>query len=356
MNTKISYFVCGVLLVLMSIGVESVSASGSTIVQWYGDYLSGGDDLKGKGKRWYRGHNSDITKVFDIDIDGDNNTDDDSILYYEYSLDTPLTPLADGVSGGRYLTDAPSALFYGGVTVYFADYKPNLLTQATIEDSGRNPLVFDSAFPSNRPWRARALTPVPDEGFWSEMTLFVWDGIHVSDGGTRDDDLAAFDAVYIWKKEDFLNGGSDRQVSFDETSRLAVDVTRRWDGPLTGRFVVQDEDQLYVSQATVDDGGRQFGQTNEVIPTETLWAPYNPSGLYDIDFDQDLAVFAAHDFLDVQAVGLYIEQDDLLHVKQGFVFDNFDIQATVVPTPTSLALLGIGVGVVFSSRRRRSGV
>lgn len=354
---RVRYSAC-VTIASLSIGLLWASPTrATTIVRWYGDYLSGGDDIKGEGARSYRGDRQG-SELVGVDVDGDGDSSNDSVIFYEYSLDVPLNPTPDGVHNrpgpvGRYLTDAPSAPFYGGLVSYNANYSPGRMPQATIEDSGRNSLVVDTRFASDRPWRAAARQPVPPEGFWSEMTLFVWDGVNATDGTTWDDDLVAFDALFVWKKEDFLGGGANAAVRLDETSRLAVDITRHWNDSFDARFVVQDGDQFYVSQATLEGLVSRFGYTNELIPTETLWAPYDPGPPFDIDFDQTGAVFEAHEFTDVASVGIYIEQDDFLHKPQAFVFDNFDVRATVIPSPSSLAtaLGGFVLILVCQSRR-----
>ncbi len=136
--------------------------------------------------------------------------------------------------------------------------------------------------------------------------------------------LRAF-GLWVWKKEDFLNGGSEYPVTFDDESRMAVylsrtykvdrfkdsyamtrvkDVPRElWRGWEDVHLVVQDGDQFYIA----DTDFRPAEQTLfEVCPTQHKWAEYNPQGPWDIEWDHRNAKFEKHTFTDVQAAGWMI--------------------------------------------------
>ncbi len=131
--------------------------------------------------------------------------------------------------------------------------------------------------------------------------------------------------LWMWKKEDFLNGGSEYPVTFTDESRMAVylsrtypvtafkdfyakqklDVTPRelWRGWEDVHLVVQDGDQFYIAETDF----RPAEQTLfEVYPTQYKWAKYNPQGPWNIEWDHKNATFKEHTFTDVQAAGWMI--------------------------------------------------
>jgi len=161
---------------------------------------------------------------------------------------------------------------------------------------------------------------------------------------SKDNYMRAF-GVWIWKKEDFINGGDKHPVSFDAQSRVGVYLSRtypvskehaqeqndtRKGGPIVGPFndtyansrvadfprelwkgwefvdiLVQDGDQFYMAQTEF----RPRQQTLfEISPTQVKWAKFNPKEPWDFEWDRTKATFEEHSFKDVRAVGWMISK------------------------------------------------
>lgn len=321
----------------------TTAAYGTTVVHWWGDYIRGTDE----GMRWFRGQVFPV-QLTDVDVDGDGDTSDDIVQVYPFSMVGPLNPPGpdSGYDNWGYYTDRPSARFYGGLVARQGNYRPLVeaggrqipagLPQVTVEgEEGANPhMPPDDRYPHSIPRGIFEDLP-PDK--YSDIAVFCF---HPTAGWNVDASMT-FRAVFMWKKEDFLND-ADRavRVVLDERSLLSVDVTRYWH-QLVGRWVVQDGASFYVSEATIDrvDGNGNdlpFGKTNELVPTQTRWARYTPPAAADprspayMGFDRAAAVWETRTFGDVRAVGLYLEKDwPELSGTVAFCFDNFRVDATV---------------------------
>jgi len=154
------------------------------------------------------------------------------------------------------------------------------------------------------------------------------------------DNLVTFHAAFIWQKEDFLEGGDTATVSLDAESSISFESTRWWDNVGQSRWILQSDTlQLYISQFSVAGAQDDWGTTNELFdPLSTNWAIYNPS-TDQLDFDQSSATWidpvTNNLFNDIQAVGVYIEND----TPSGELtkFSLVEIQFNAVVAPAALA-------------------
>ena len=129
---------------------------------------------------------------------------------------------------------------------------------------------------------------------------------------------------WLWKKEDFLNGGDAFRVSFQKGDRMGLYAPRYWEGGGVMRFLVQDGDTFYLSEETFQGGE---GAAHLLDPIESRWAVYRPAAPHDLAFDADAAEFDAHEFTDIRAAGYYIR---VARVKQfGIKLGAFEVDATV---------------------------
>ena len=371
-------------------------AQTTRVVFWWGDYIrSDGDGysnpvpagFEGRieiGDNKFRGSHG--SRIENIDLDGDGVTTDDQIVYHAFSMSNPLNPPGpeSGLSYWGYHSGKPSARFYGGMVGRYGNYKPVWVNpntgqssplgfdQASVEGAeGANPGTFNSAYPHNVP-RGQAPNEIGTEysdiavfPFSSDM-LFPWSTTarFPKNDADSSDDLARFSAIFMWKKHDFLGGGdaADKRVVLDSSSRMSIDVTRYWYGIETARWVVQDGDDFWVSEASFDrsTGGvdNTLGKTNELDPTSTRWALWDPSAIMDpkdpgyMNFDTLGAVYDWHTFEDVQAFGFYLEKDAFTRALSAFVVDHISLDATLVavPEPAGLSILGLSL---LALRRKR---
>lgn len=320
-----------------------VPAESIKFVQWWDQYLPMKTSITGA----YRGTlEMNSKQKLDLDNDGVKN---DSLVWYDFSLDTPFNPGAPCQKNSKswhwYRSDRPSGRFYGGLVARFTNVSNIMRTddvntplfskiqQATVQQDGASPGLYSADFPNNTV-RGRGY----DNDYWSDMTVMVINPGWGNFSQTFLDTAAAqtnFSAVFLWKKQDFINGGATAQkITFDATSQLSVDVTRHRKNIEEGRFIVQDGEQLWISQFVIDvaaTAGTQ-GATVRLNPLNSLWARYSPEA-EKIDFDSKKAEFEQHTFQDVQAAGVYFATYRFAHEPTMIVYDNFQLFATDSPTP-----------------------
>ncbi len=231
-----------------------------------------------------------------VDVDGDGETTDDSVAYYPFSLDEPLNQ-----HGTFYNNKGNNARFYGGMVTFWANRKPK--------------------------WSEGGINI--DHDLRDDFNLHSY----ATDGG--DVGLRTY-GLWLWKKEDFINGGDAHPVSFDEDSRLAVYVSRYWKDYEEGRFVVQDGDTFYISEHSF--GGKTHTLYN-ISPLESRWAPYQPHEPYHISFDPAQATFSDHTFTDVRSSGWYIAKPTLGPAALWIKWYAFSMDAVVNAPPQDTRLL-----------------
>ncbi len=237
------------------------------------------------GTGWYRGGgNWQTVLTGEMDVDGDGDKDDDSVAFVAFSLTDPINP-----RWPTYDVEATSAVFYGGMTEFFANLHGRI-SEGGINAEHEHRDDFNLMGAAKGPGQAMRAY-----GFW------------------------------FWVKEDFLNGGDRFRVSFDERSMIVPHFSRYCEGYDGARWAVRDGERFYVSKQTF------LGtHTSHVLhPNETEWAQYTPNPPYHIVFDAKEARFAPHEFTDVTAVGFYIARDTLERGGVGLKWHAFEAYANV---------------------------
>jgi len=277
------------------------AAAGAPVKPFRVRLVDYGDDLAWNyNQHQYRGGFQNQTAVRDIDLDDDGEKDD-SIQYWEFSLEKPLNPIPP-----HWDTDATSSRFYGGFVGFF----PNTRGAKATSKAGFSEMC----------------TNVDHPGDNINMMVQNWRQPYRCYG------------IWLWKKEDFLNGGAEHRVSFDENSRIGLHIARYCTG-CRGRFVVRNGDQFYISDPSFQGAGESFvktgkgdnssGYTHTLYPAKAKWATYNPKGPYDIVFDSGNAKFETRTFDDVQVVGYYFARHELTPGSTWLKLYAFEVNATV---------------------------
>ena len=250
-----------------------------------------GDDLAWNyNEHQYRGGFGSEKVVPNLDLDGDGRQDD-CIGYWPFSLQEPLNPIPP-----HWDTEAASSTFYGGFTGFFTNTQKSRFTEmcTNVDHPGDNINMMVTHY--NEPYRCYG--------------------------------------VWLWKKEDFLNGGDRHRVSFDEDSKIGLHIGRYWVSVDAGRYVVQDGDRFYISEFVFagdayEGRPRGSGITHLLRPTATRWAEYDPQPPYDITFDPADAEFAEHEFDDVRVVGYYAAKTEFTTGSTWLKQYAFEVYATV---------------------------
>ncbi len=247
------------------------------------------------GSGFYRGQSAPRTYTALHDEDNNGTLTNDSVRAWIFSTNQALN-----APGLEYDTNSPSGVFYGGL----------------------------SLFAVNNPDRSLS------EGLLNQNHEFMDDANMMGLGDIIEGEQFSAYGVWFWQKQDFLNGGDDFTVRFDTNSFLAVQISRYWGGVNAGRWLVRQNGQFYLSQATFAGKTNQYdittisrpgdpgdGANNPVVrtthilrPDTTLWAPYNPGPApgtnddFEIGFNADTATFSALPLTNVTAVGFFVER------------------------------------------------
>ncbi len=279
-----------------------MQAARARIVDFGADFLRGGD---GQPRHHFHCHRyalvrDDTTKLWGpaakpvqldltADVDGDGRTDDDVVAVHEFSLDRPFNPVAPW-----YDTLAGTPRWYGGQAIYQANWRASGFSEDGVNQDHDGPFCW------------------PREN-WAVFheTYEIYSPYRLA-------------VNWLWLKQDFLNGGADYRVTFDDESRLALLLKRYFMCIDSVRFLVRDGQQCYLSEAKVDLAG-----THALCPTETRWARYEPKPPHDIYFDIESARFAEHTFQDVTAVGVYAAKDRFIPSYFGYKWYAFEADAVV---------------------------
>jgi len=148
-------------------------------------------------------------------------------------------------------------------------------------------------------------------------------------GGTQ-----AATGTYVWKQEDFLNGGDTGTISLGTGSSITINLAEA--GATDYRAVVNQGGSYYVSQSVASDTA---DATFDLTATD--WATLNTA-------DYSYGTFSALTLDDVQSVGVWFDQS-----RNGLTrFRVQDFQLNVIPEPATLGLVAaMGAGILFIRRR-----
>ncbi len=236
----------------------------------------------------------------DHDVDADGTLSNDTVEAHTFSMNNPLTPDAP-----FYDLSVGSQRFYGGLSIYTAD----TTDPAGFSEDGMNGGEEGNQYQPRRNWT-----------YFNE----IYDIYHP---------FQAY-GVWVWKKDDFLNGGSDYPVSFDENSVLAHLVMRYYMGMEGFRWIVRNNDQFYISEAVYEYAdetpGKTGGKVHQICPLDTQWAEYDPeTSAHLIHFETNSASYASRTFTNVTGVGYYLFKDRLVSGYLGYKWYTFEARATV---------------------------
>lgn len=263
------------------------------IVDWGHDWGSG----------WYRQTPEHDAKpatrnLVKEDLNANGTTDDDYTGGWAYSWDEPLSP-----TNLVYDWTYPSAKFYGAAILQVTDIPAK-------EGGGYENVHGPTEGHINQNHELR------DD--WNLMSFPT---------KKREPGISRYAAALLmfWKKEDFLNGGSEFPVSFGPEGTIGVFISRYWGGVNWGRWVVRDNGQFYVSEPTfagetkqfdLENTGEENGAKNPVVrtthvirPAEVKWAAYNPEPPDKVFFDAAKADFQPREFKNVEAAGFLAQRD-----------------------------------------------
>lgn len=304
------------------------------------------------GHDWGVGFYRDVSPstIPGIDVDGDGLTTDDVARGWAFSLTTPLNP-----SESTFDSQLPSARFYGGVYAAIANRAGSSTSSAPSEGHiNQNHEMRDD-------WNLMAL---PSQSLRPELESYEAAGL------------------WLWKKEDFLNGGNQTTVSFaSPDDYISVYISRYWGGVNWGRWVIQSGGQFFISEPTfgnithqvkltydannniVEEAGGGGGsnpvyKTGQTVrPTQVRWAPYDPTRaapramFFDWQVNPD---YQHRTFADVQSVGFLVQRDlalgaqvsPALTLKEPIAvkWNAVRVRATLGTVPSSAALDVVPIG------------
>jgi len=334
------------------------------LVQWWDEYLPQKFE-----KRVSMSYSRKGISQQEQDLNGDG-VYNDALVCREFSMANFFNPLYYGClpesnKGYQYRIDRPSAPFYGGLVGRYTnvshiteDYRGEQIPifrktgQATVQPvEGTKPNLYNTKYPHNT---SRASISTGQKGIywglgWADITYSILSAKGFSAFDTKENIEQNFTFVSIWKKANFVNGGAKAEtITFDQTSRLSVDVARGRYRTGELRFVAQDGSQLWISEYAYDVEGKPFS-TVKLNPLNSRWAFYTPSGC-DMEFNRKTATFVEHSFENVQAVGVYVASYEFTHKRKEIIFDNFQAYAATSKPSSKFPIDNNPIGFAIDSK------
>ena len=291
---KMKHLAVTVIIAWTAMSSMAVSFNRPVLVDWGHDW----------GSAWYRQRadqesNSPWRNLADEDLNGNGTTEDDQIRGWPFDDDVPLSP-----QNIVYDYTYPSARFYGAAIVSVTDLPQKEDGSGFINVSAPSEGHINQNHELRDDWNLMSMPSIKRE---PERSRY-----------------AGAMLVY-WKKEDFLNGGDRFSVALDDDSYIGVFVSRYWGGINWGRWVIRQNGQFYISEATFAGQTEQFdltdsspdnGARNPVVrtthtinPSSTRWALYHPEAPHKVFFDSGKAEFNEQRFDNIDGVGFLAQRD-----------------------------------------------
>ena len=166
-------------------------------------------------------------------------------------------------------------------------------------------------------------------------------------------------ALVMWTKAGdgsfgFLNGGDSNDVTLSSLSATG-NVNSVANSSFETRFVIQLGSTYYISEDLGRFGTGNQGYTTLSIAdvTAAAWSAYDPVTNFTTTIGSTVTL---SDFSDLNAVGLYYDRDVTgTNRFSNLYLAGFEAQGTVVPEPSSFALLlGAVTMALVATRRRRN--
>lgn len=138
--------------------------------------------------------------------------------------------------------------------------------------------------------------------------------------GGGEDTYSRMDGIFLWKKEQFLNGyNTQENVSI---GNLTINISDNASGPL--RFVVKNSDTYYISDfLTQNEGTYTLDLFNNSSEPAKRWRTFNPTA-NDFFITSPLTNFEAVKFNDVTEVG-FVVKSERAGYSHSFAFDSFQV-------------------------------
>lgn len=114
-------------------------------------------------------------------------------------------------------------------------------------------------------------------------------------------------AVFFFKQEDFKDEFASGNFTPDSLSTKWSSYFKGDNRDITGRFLVKMGETYYLSNYTFNATNSGSSMLPKVSLEKVLWAPYSPTD--NLNFDQDAANFQKIELANVEAAGVYIEDD-----------------------------------------------
>jgi hypothetical protein len=156
---------------------------------------------------------------------------------------------------------------------------------------------------------------------------------------------ASAKGMLVWNKADFLTG-SVQTVTFAGGDSLYLNISGWAATAKDVRFTINQGGVWYVSDSKIASG---TAQSWTLDPTTNQWRTISTDGNYTIGGSA-----SSVNFSNVLGAGIYLDSATVNGAQMQLLFNDFKVNATVIPEPATIGMLGLGALVVVIVRRMKS--